>query len=155
MTDPKTLHVWMPDGRSLCDLRAAPRVDVLEFTDEQFEEHMDMIAGAPACGSCLLLAGHVRHHAAVIYREAGRKVFPVRPIKAWERLTQTRWAQRVDIKAFVEEDSGDGKLKYERIEYAIDPATVDPDVTDWDKYREEMRGYRTEHAASETAEGKK
>lgn len=147
MTDPKTLHVWMPDGRSLCDLRPMSHIDLTKASDEEFEEHLDTITGAPACGSCLVLGEHVRHKAVVMFRQANRKVFPDKPIVAWQRLKETRWSNVSDLDTFLGDGSDDRGLKYERIEKGLDSAIVDPHVIDWSEYERDLRAARAAHAA--------
>lgn len=96
-TETKTVHVWMLDGRSLCDRRAypAPRPDQ---TDEDHRVAQEVSKAAPACAPCLLLANRIRREAAVILRRHS-KVHPARPSAAWESLRATRWESYLDLDA--------------------------------------------------------
>src|SRR6185312_5088054 len=68
MSESKSIHIWMPDGRSLCDRRARQNaIEYAEATDDQVEQYLRDETEAPACGSCIVLAGHMRHKAACYY----------------------------------------------------------------------------------------
>lgn len=116
------MHIWMLDGRSLCDRRARPRPsDVTEMSDSQFEDYLDEQRNAPACGSCLLLAEHLRADAAVIYRTQGEQVHPPNPLDGWRALADTRWARKINLLEFLADPELDGQLRYERITDGIAP----------------------------------
>jgi hypothetical protein len=59
----KVVHIWMPDGRSLCDRAAQPARNMLN--DE-----------APACGACINIVGDLRQQAVVSHEFARGKVRP-------------------------------------------------------------------------------
>jgi hypothetical protein len=118
-----TIHVWMPDGRSLCDRRAVPAgSDVAAMSDSEFQSYLNEQSGAPACGSCLVLAAHIRHRAAVILQYAEGRVSPTKPGVAWAQLQGTRWEAHLNLAEFLSGDL-DG-LRYERIAAAVDPQGV-------------------------------
>jgi hypothetical protein len=122
-----TIHVWMPDGRSLCDRRAVPAgSDVAAMSDIEFTTYLHEQTDAPACGSCLLLAAHVRHRAAVILQYAGGRVSPTKPSDAWAELLGTRWEAHLNLAEFLSRDLDD--LRYERLAAAVDPKGVNEGV---------------------------
>jgi hypothetical protein len=118
----KTIHVWMPDGRSLCDRRAQlRRPDPTTMTDQEFEEYVDEQTNAPACGSCLLLAQHLQHAAATIYESQGGEVHPPTPIQGWRDVRDTRWATHVNLPEFLKTPGLAKQLQYDRIKQGVAP----------------------------------
>lgn len=83
MTDIKTVHIWMLDGRSLCGRCPFPLHR--NVSDEEHEALVEEAAVAPACGSCILLAGRIRREAAAI-SERHTVVAPAKASGAWEQL---------------------------------------------------------------------
>lgn len=150
MDEPKTLHIWIHDGRTLCDRRARLPSSVAEMTDEEFEDHIREQTTAPACGSCLLVAGNMRYQAAVLLKYADGAVHPVEPREGWGQLRDTRWARRFDIDELLGKPEVED-VRYERINYEIDPARVDEGVGEWSTYEADLRAYR-EQALAEAPE---
>lgn len=91
MSDPVTVHVWLPTGRSLCDRRARRRLTKADDLDEvrKAEE------AAPACGSCMLIASTIRGGAYVLYRTQP-SVWPPEPLEAIRAMDGTVWEGLVD-----------------------------------------------------------
>jgi hypothetical protein len=126
----KTMHVWMPDGRSLCDRRAqVPTGDVATLSESEFDQLLAGQTNAPACGSCLLLAEYLHADAAVIYKVCGERVDPVKPSEAWGALQDTRWARVIDVCTFVAENDLDSQLMYERLPQGISAERLEGWVT--------------------------
>ena len=97
MTDSEPIlrHVWLLDGRSLCDRRARP-AELRPPTPEEFEAETTTTEAAPACTACMILAANVRREAAAILRDAGG-AWPETASAAWASLAGTRWTQRYDV----------------------------------------------------------
>lgn len=150
MTSPKSLHVWMPDGRSLCDLRAQTGTSIGKMTDEEFEAFMVEQESAPACGSCILLAGRIRNLGSVILKESKGAVFPEQPSEAWAQLRTTRWAKEVDLDEFLERPGLNESLKYERIDYKVDPNQIAEYVEDRADHASYLRSYRAQVVSEST-----
>ena len=86
------------------------------MSDNEFDELLEETENAPACGSCLLLAEYLRADAAVIYRRRNGNVYPLKPIDGWRELTDTRWANKINIAAFIANpEVAEGQLQYGRI----------------------------------------
>lgn len=101
VNEPKTVHVWIHDGRSLCDRRAIPA----EPTNlEEFDASEALTASAPACGSCLLLVESLRQAAALALR-TGNGIWPALPKDAWLALKGTRWEADTDLSGAAFTDS--------------------------------------------------
>ncbi|WP_146086908.1 MULTISPECIES: hypothetical protein [unclassified Rathayibacter] len=89
MTSPKTVHVWLPSGRSLCDLHDLP--DEPRGENEIRAARAEN-AAAPACGSCAVLI-------AALYQDVRRDVaardavWPAKIEQAITRLQGTGWDQ--------------------------------------------------------------
>jgi hypothetical protein len=91
------------------------------MSDSQFEEYLDEQTKSPACGSCILLADHLRADAAVIYRTQAGQVYPPKPVDAWRELTDTRWAQKINLQEFLANPKLDEQLRYDHITESIAP----------------------------------
>lgn len=117
--EPKTLHVWMPDGRSLCDRRARPERGGAVPAVEEHEAERAIAASAPACGACLMLVSYLRTDAAVLLEQAS--VYPETPSTAWRSLAGTRWAHRFDPVAFSETPDLDTTSRFDAVLAALDP----------------------------------
>jgi hypothetical protein len=123
--EPKTVHIWMPDGRSLCDRRARPaRDDWFAMSDAEFEHQVNEQVNAPACGCCLVLAHKLIVKAAVLYEEKTHYVYPAEPTDACAAMTETRWAHQLSdlaeaIPKFKYSDLG-GELKRDSLIQAAD-----------------------------------
>lgn len=119
----KTTHIWMPDGRSLCDRKAHLHTrDVSKMSDSEFEQLIEETHNAPACGSCLLLAEYLRADAAVIYRMRDGNVYPQKPVDGWRGLSDTRWSTKINITGFLADpEVAGGQQRYERITDGIAP----------------------------------
>jgi len=131
MTEPKTMHVWMIDGRSLCDRRAHP-APVVDQTDEEREAIRAESAAAPACGACLLVAGRIRREAATILKRHP-VVEPQRASQAWRTLEGTRWAGYFDLRK-VESSAErlDANDYYGPLSGKADPAYISELSRQWD-----------------------
>lgn len=94
MNEPKTLHIWMPDNRSLCDRRARSARKLTDIDDEaEFNAQLNADLDAPVCGACLLTSSHIRLEAAKLLAAAGRRsIYPSIPADAYLSLQGTRWA---------------------------------------------------------------
>lgn len=155
--EPKTRHIWMMDGRSLCDRRSRPRGDYYELDEDEFEKAVKEQENAPACGSCLLLVGRLRRQAAAILGMCDGKVFPKQPAKAWENLLGTRWDTKIDIPTFLQRPDLNAAIKYEAISGPVDQASVDDLVNEeremYQQLRRNFAEYRKQVAATETESG--
>lgn len=120
MTESLTVHVWMPDGRSLCDRRARPAAR----TDAEFEEHQKRAKNAPSCGPCLLLVTAIRRMAAATLQNHP-DVWPPRPSEAWRSLKDTRWSNRYDVDEIADRAGVDDTTRYDAFLLPPDPKTVD------------------------------
>lgn len=90
MGEPKTVHIWMPNSRSLCDRRAEQPDFPFDAKPEEVEKHNQLQETAPACGACLLIAFWIRGEAAKLF--AGREtVWPKTVKEAWRSLRETGW----------------------------------------------------------------
>jgi len=145
MAEIKTVHIWMLDGRSLCDRRPHPAHHAQ--TQEQLEAARAESESAPACGACLLLAGRIRREAAAII-ERHPTVHPVKASEAWESLRETRWNSYFNLDAFkASADRVDQATRYDAIKNGVDPASVMELVDQWNEevlktgiVREELGG---------------
>jgi hypothetical protein len=131
MAEIRTVHIWMLDGRSLCDRRAHPSG---HFPDEESREAAVAEAeAAPVCGACLLLAGRVRRESAAILLH-NPTVYPERASEAWESLRETRWNSYFHLDAFKDAaDHVDEHTKYDAVTKAVDPATVVELLEGWEQ----------------------
>jgi hypothetical protein len=96
MTDqaPKTVHIWMPDRRSLCDRR--PRSRAYEWPNDAA---LDAQIQAPVCGACIVIAGQIRTEAAKLVATVSsghRGIWPSTPADAYRLLGDTRWQASFD-----------------------------------------------------------
>ena len=93
--EPKTIHLWMPDGRSLCDRRAHPHgVDTAGLSDSDFEAYLQERTTSPICGPCVLVLGTLRSLIADYLAEVkfnGRTIWPAKPADGIKLLDGTRW----------------------------------------------------------------
>lgn len=78
MSAKQSVHIWMPDGRSLCDKQALVRP--LGYT---FGEY-------PTCQECALALDHLINTFNTIVVENGNPKFS--PMAAKRNLLKTRWA---------------------------------------------------------------
>lgn len=148
MSETKTVHIWMLDGRSLCDRRAFPshRAD----SEEEYEAARQETEVAPACGACLVLAARIRREAAVIF-ERQPAVHPERASDAWESLRDTRWNHYFDLDAFQgRSEHVNENTKYDSMREPLYDNTVAELVEQWDEEvlktgiaREELGGKST------------
>lgn len=131
MAEIKTVHIWMLDGRALCDRRPYP--SHLNETEEQYEASKREAAMAPACGACLLLAGRIRREAAAIL-ERHPVVHPAKASEAWESLRETRWNSYFNLDAFKESaDHVNENTKFDAMKDPMYPNTVSELVEQWDE----------------------
>ena len=151
MAEPKTLHIWMHDGRSLCDRRALTPTEVGAMADEEFEAHLREQTEAPACGSCLLVAGNMRHQAAVLLRRTNGYVHPKKPREALGSVVGYAVGTRVQPGGVSVEAEVD-EIEYQRINYEVDPARIDEAVAEWSDYEAKLRAYRDKVLAASTTE---
>ncbi|PYY64413.1 hypothetical protein DEJ30_08080 [Curtobacterium sp. MCPF17_003] len=148
MPETKTVHIWMLDGRSLCDRRPFPshRGD----SEEQYAAAIAETESAPACGACLVLAARIRREAAAII-ERHPAVQPERASDAWESLRETRWAHYFDLDAFSgAAEHVDENTKFDSMKEPLHQNTVMELVEQWDEEvlrtgiaREELGGKST------------
>jgi len=125
-SDPKTLHIWMPDRRTLCDLRAELPTSIYDMDDEEYKQHQKLQRDAPACGSCILIVGRLRNEAVAIMQPDRRpRVWPSSPRAAWARLLGTRWEGWYAIREFIEDESIDQKVDFGALRFAVDPERVE------------------------------
>lgn len=93
MADPKTVHLWLPDNRSLCDRRARPGRSA---GPEEDLASLKVEEAAPVCGACALVLYVLRGDLAVA--ELVQPGFwPDTPAKAWKSLRGTRWENQLAI----------------------------------------------------------
>jgi hypothetical protein len=131
MAEIKTVHIWMLDGRSLCDRRPFP--SHRGETEAQLTASQIEAENAPACGACLLLAGRVRREATAII-ERHSTVHPMKASGAWESLRETRWSNYFDLDAFkASAENVDAGTRYDGVKLGADPATVMELVQEWDE----------------------
>ena len=85
----KTRHVWMPNGRSLCDRRVRPQrpCDKQEAVDA-VQEWLD----APSCGSCIVLVDGLRQQAAIMLHNANG-ILPKTVVASVLELDETVWPE--------------------------------------------------------------
>lgn len=139
MTDaePFTRHVWLPDGRSLCDRAARPAEDRVP-TPEEFDAEVAAIDVAPACGACLLLVTHIRLEASAIVAEA-REAWPGTPSAAWNLLAGTRWARSLELVTFPHAASVDEIDRFDAFESEVHPDDVERLRAEWAAERQAQR----------------
>jgi hypothetical protein len=101
VSEPKTIHVWLPEGRSLCDRRAYPGPK----TGEQLEAAKRESKVAPACGACQIVASIIRRDAELAFSDASA-VWPATPLESIEALAETRWELRYNLADLREAASG-------------------------------------------------
>jgi hypothetical protein len=88
MTDPKTVHIWMPDGRSLCDRRASPPAAKTTAEAVLMAEESQ---SAPVCGACVVIVQSMRSELA-IEEALVETIWPDDSNDAYNSLRDTRWA---------------------------------------------------------------
>lgn len=139
MTDsePVQRHVWLLDGRSLCDRTSRP-AELRPPTPEEFDAETAQTEAAPACTACLLLAANVRRDAAAILRDA-RSVWPQTASSAWASLAATRWTQRLDVEAIARAEPADAPPDFDALVLALDPAELDRIRAEWAADRQRRR----------------
>ena len=117
-----TTHIWMHDGRSLCDrqsdVRSRPRTSS-GWSDEELRAFLADQA-APACGPCLLVAAYVRRLAVELLGQSGGRVHPSAPSAGWAQLRDTRWAARLDLEELLARPELDTTIRYHAIGEAED-----------------------------------
>lgn len=118
----------MPDGRSLCDLKAPAR-SPRDASPDELRAVVEEELSASACGSCLVLAARIRRQACANLERAKGRVVPTSPIAAWEQLKTTRWAHQVDLDAFLARQDLD-RIRYDAVADAVDQASVDQLVSE-------------------------
>lgn len=139
MTDaePMTRHVWLPDGRSLCDRHAIAADDHVP-TPEEFDAEVAAAEAAPACGPCMLLVARIRIEASLILDDAP-DAWPATPSAAWRLLSATRWAQRIDVIQVSRTADVDESQRFDAFEPAVDPADLDRLRAGWEAERQSRR----------------
>ena len=119
-----TTHIWMHDGRSLCDRQSDARArssTVSAWSDEELEAFI-ADQPEPACGPCLLVAGYVRRLAAELLARSDGRVHPSVPSAGWAQLRDTRWAARLDLEEMLARPELDSTIRYDAVTEAEDPA---------------------------------
>jgi hypothetical protein len=137
--EPITAHVWMPDGRSLCDRRAAvPPFAGRTPTEKEYAAHRAEQDSAPSCGACLLLVSYIRSDAALLL-DNHPGVWPASPSAAWASLEGTRWAQNFDPVAFSQTPGLDDDSRFDAVRFALHPEKVSRKQQDRDVRRRAER----------------
>jgi hypothetical protein len=145
MDEPNTFHVWMPDGRSLCDRRARPRLLPGKVSEAEAEQVIAEESHAPACGSCLSVAVWIRYEAAALMVD--HRVYPADSRDSWQLLLGTRWAKHFAFPEFLlqlegtDGDSGD----YQRLMTAIDSTQLTSQLDDLERKLAETRSWVEAH----------
>ncbi len=153
MTDSEPIlrHVWLLDGRSVCDRSSRP-AELRPPTPEEFDAETAQTEAAPACTACLFLTANLRQDAAAILRDA-RSVWPPTAAAAWESLTDTRWTQRLDVEAIARSEPIDAPPDFDGLVLALDAAELDRIRAEWAADRQRRRnaliGYWTPSQDSE------
>ena len=99
----KTVHIWLPNGRSLCDRRPSRRARYDKMTDSDFEAYVQEQTNAPACGSCLILTVDLQHQACGIAKATeANGITPSVQTEAFRGLVGTGWDRLFDIEATVD-----------------------------------------------------
>lgn len=138
-SEPKTVHVWLPSRRSLCDRRARPARRYDDLSDEEFEADITEQENAPACGSCLVLVNVLRLQAAIAYDHAEGRVHPPKISDAWTQLRGTRW----ELEDFAEFLSGvPDRTNFDRFKFAVDPVAVRTGVDNENQKYVRLREWR-------------
>lgn len=90
MSQPPRFHVWMPDGRTLCDLKS--RAEVVEVAEGNPQ-------GYKACGACFVASEMISE----IITDLVRSSPGIQPdaISALKSLRRSRWATIIDIDGMV------------------------------------------------------
>ena len=136
--EPKTHHIWLPDGRSLCDRRALPPNSPLTSAEER-DAHLAEQQQAPACSSCLVLVGRLRREACAILEMTQGRVHPDDPREAWGQLHSTRWEWFVALDAFLERDDL-ASIRFDAVKYAVDEESVNQLVAEYCARRDRIQG---------------
>lgn len=102
MTWPPTLHIWMPNWRSLCDRRPHLRAPTTlrGLSDSAFDAELDAQISAPACGPCILVSCYIRELGATLVAAAdynGLGIHPPKPVDAYLGLSDTLWFNDFDL----------------------------------------------------------
>ena len=111
-----TTHIWMHDGRSLCDRQAdgRPRQSAqASLSDEELEAFVVSRPEDPACGSCLLVAAYVRRLASELTARSDGRIHPSVPSIGWAQLRDTRWAARLDLEELLARPELDTTMGYD------------------------------------------
>jgi hypothetical protein len=148
--EPKTRHIWMRDGRSLCDRRALVKVQFADHSEKEMKVHFDEQDDAPACGSCIVITANLRFQAATLIEQC-LTVVPETVKESWEWMLETRWTQEFDIIEIAEEADASGEQMQsifealnmtavrQRASEAIDASTASRErlIKTWRQYRQE------------------
>jgi hypothetical protein len=117
----------MPDGRSLCDRVAFPRLrDVEPPAEEQLQ----------ACGSCVNLAGFLRRQAIIALERTNGRVDPPTVVEGWSNLRGTRWDVEIDLDRFLTRDFSSDQ--YDAIRLEVDPQRIRDDIDEENRAIEEF-----------------
>ena len=143
MNEPKALHIWLPDRRSLCDRRAVSTANIESMSDEQFEVYVAEQEGAPVCGPCLLLAGRIRRQGSALLKKASGRVYPTKPSLAWAQLRDTRWATMVDLDQFLERSDLDTGIRFDALNDEVDSDSVNELVEESAEHLKSIKEYRS------------
>jgi hypothetical protein len=91
------------------------------MSDDELATRLIEEANAPACGSCVNLAGFLRAQAVVMLERANGRVYPPSVGQGWSQLRETRW-HTAKMEDFMTRDfSAD---RYELIAGYLDPARI-------------------------------
>jgi hypothetical protein len=72
MAEPKILHAWLPNRRSLCDRRSRPPANPDDLTIEERLKDFDEQINAPVCGACIVVLDYLRGDLAMFVAARGQ-----------------------------------------------------------------------------------
>lgn len=118
--EPKSIHLWLPSGRSLCDRRDHAQAPVQDDPEARYRAAMDQVT-APVCGSCMLVLGHLRYRAAGLFSHADGQVEPSSPRAAWAAMNDTGWGRMLEISDITEHPEADEVIAFDAVLYDLAP----------------------------------
>lgn len=113
MNESRTMHVWLPFGRSLCD----------RGFQEPSADSDDDLELAPACGSCLVLANRLRRQAAVLLKTQP-SVSPPLPHEAWAALRGTRWERIIELDYGEDDSEPKSNARFDAVGRAVEQSVL-------------------------------
>lgn len=151
MTWPPTLHIWLPNWRSLCDRRPHLRfpTTLRSLSESAFSAELDQQTSAPACGACILVSCYIRELGAVLVAAAdynGLGIHPPTPAGAYLGLSETLWFNDLDIDGEPPAGLDDAGYYRQKITSPIDDtwlrAAAQAAAAESIRWREEMHQWR-------------